>query len=374
MDSSKTLYAQWSPISFNIHYVGYNATGGSMSDQTCTYDQSCVLKPNGFTRTGYDFLGYGPTYNNWQYNAGQDVRNISSTNGATVNMVTIWDAHKYNIDIDLNGGMANGTLPTQGIYDQHFTLNNPTRRGYIFKGWTITGMDNTTHWLNGNSTTATSLNNIFATDYANLTSVNGATVYFVANWEPTRYQIEFNPLGGMINGSTNNVILDVEYDNPKNNNVASLNPEWTGWEFFGWYSVQPTGVYQTGDSAPAAYKIYNADGSNTNDGTYWKNDLWYGLSGVTLYGHWKDITKPNVTIEQYQPTIYKEDGSLNYTNQDVIVKVKLTDGESGLDRLEVVSGSDMIMRTYYYDAAKTADENHVVEFRIMPEDGYYLRV
>ncbi len=51
-----TFYAQWEPI----HAVAYNANGGSGSIDTEKYgaNESFTIKENGFTREGYDFVGY----------------------------------------------------------------------------------------------------------------------------------------------------------------------------------------------------------------------------------------------------------------------------------------------------------------------------
>ena len=48
-----------------------------------------------------------------------------------------WAADEYNIIYNLNGGTLNGkTNPdTYNIETPTFTLNNPTRTGYIFAGW-----------------------------------------------------------------------------------------------------------------------------------------------------------------------------------------------------------------------------------------------
>lgn len=56
--TDKTLTAHWAADSYSIVYVGNGNTGGSMASQTCTYDSNCTIASNGFTKTGYTFVGW----------------------------------------------------------------------------------------------------------------------------------------------------------------------------------------------------------------------------------------------------------------------------------------------------------------------------
>ena len=55
---TKTLYVDWVPNTWIIHFDGNGNTGGSMSDQTHTRGTPLALPPNGFTKTGYTFAGW----------------------------------------------------------------------------------------------------------------------------------------------------------------------------------------------------------------------------------------------------------------------------------------------------------------------------
>ncbi|MBO6027152.1 MAG: InlB B-repeat-containing protein [Bacteroidales bacterium] len=95
-NATVTLYAQWTPISYTVHFnANYDNNGivisGSMSDQTLTYDQG-TLNANAFTRTGYTFVnwnteadGSGATYTDQQA-----APNVTATNGATVTLYPQW--------------------------------------------------------------------------------------------------------------------------------------------------------------------------------------------------------------------------------------------------------------------------------------------
>lgn len=96
-DAAVTLYAQWTPISYTVHFdANYDNNGivisGTMSDQTLTYDQG-ALNANAFERTGYTFTGWntqsdgsGATYTDQQVSP-----NVTATNGATVTLYAQWD-------------------------------------------------------------------------------------------------------------------------------------------------------------------------------------------------------------------------------------------------------------------------------------------
>ena len=56
-----TLTAAWTANTYKLHFDGNGATGGSMSDQSFTYDVAQNLTANTFTRTGYKFAGWSDT-------------------------------------------------------------------------------------------------------------------------------------------------------------------------------------------------------------------------------------------------------------------------------------------------------------------------
>lgn len=86
----------------NTYYVKYNANGGdgSMSNSSHTYDTAKKLTTNGFTRIGYYFAGWNTKSDGsgTSYSDGQSVKNLTSTNGATVNLYAQWTLRApYNI-------------------------------------------------------------------------------------------------------------------------------------------------------------------------------------------------------------------------------------------------------------------------------------
>jgi len=104
-----TLYAQWTPITYTI---AYNANGGSgtMASSTHTYDTAKTLTANGFTRTGYTFMGWASSSGGGVvYADSQSVKNLSSTAGVTITLYAVW--HKDSvITVTLSGGPQGETI------------------------------------------------------------------------------------------------------------------------------------------------------------------------------------------------------------------------------------------------------------------------
>lgn len=53
-----TVKANFAPNTYTVKFDGNGATEGSTASQKLTYDQSATLPANGFTRTGYTFVGW----------------------------------------------------------------------------------------------------------------------------------------------------------------------------------------------------------------------------------------------------------------------------------------------------------------------------
>lgn len=87
------LYAKWNANQYAIAFSGNGATSGTMTKlSACQYDKSYTLSANTYKKTGYTFAGWntkadgsGTSYVNQA-----SVKNLSSTNGATVTLYAQW--------------------------------------------------------------------------------------------------------------------------------------------------------------------------------------------------------------------------------------------------------------------------------------------
>ena len=166
-----TLYAVWRANSYTI---SYNANGGtgSTASSSHTYDEAKTLTANGFTRTGYTFVGWATSARGTAvYTHEEIVMNLASEDNTTVTLYVVWSPHTYKVSYNANGG-SGSTAPSRHTYDaaKMLTPNSFTRTGYTFSGWAASA-DGALIYSDGQS-------------ISNLTSVNGATVTLYAVWTP----------------------------------------------------------------------------------------------------------------------------------------------------------------------------------------------
>ena len=180
-----TLYAQWTPIHYTVQFKpNAGPVGGGVSDQIFDYDVPLNLFRNNYSRTGYTFVGWNTEADGTgtAYADGQEVMNLSATNGATVTLYAQWTANTYVVHFDTNGGT--GTMSDQTFtYDeaQNLIANAFTRTGYTFDKW------------------RNHRNGVWYTDGAiarNLTSSDGDTVTLYAYWTPIHYTVHYTANGG----------------------------------------------------------------------------------------------------------------------------------------------------------------------------------
>ncbi len=88
-----TLYAQWIPNKYTIQFNKNAADAdGAMDTVKAEYGKSITLPLNGFTRNGYDFLGWSLTENGGVYCYDrQSVMNLSDRDGDTVTLYAVWE-------------------------------------------------------------------------------------------------------------------------------------------------------------------------------------------------------------------------------------------------------------------------------------------
>lgn len=172
-----TLYAIWTESQYTIKFNA-NGGSGSMSDQIVLRDISTPLKANGFTRTGYTFVGWATsTTGSVVYSNEQSVLNIATLD-SPITLYAVWNANTYTVNFDANGG--NGSMSSQSMtYGVASNLSNCqfTRTGYVFKGWSTT-KDGSVVYKNLQSV-------------SNLSSANGSSITLYAVWEPIQCVVTF---------------------------------------------------------------------------------------------------------------------------------------------------------------------------------------
>lgn len=135
-NASVNVYAQWTANTYTVAYNGNGHTGGSTANSTHTWGVAKNLTANGFTKTGYDFTGWGEgTSDGVKYTDKQSVSNLTSDNGGTVTLFAKWKAKTFTVTFDANGGSVSTASKTVTYDSTYGTLPVPTRAGYKFLGW-----------------------------------------------------------------------------------------------------------------------------------------------------------------------------------------------------------------------------------------------
>ena len=115
--------------------TGWTGTGATAT-KSVQYNAAYGTLPT-VSRTGYTFKGWYTSAT-----AGTKVETTTKMGTADTTIYAQWTANKYNIVYTLNNGTNASGNPTEFTYSastQTKTVNNPTRIGYTFAGWTVDG-------------------------------------------------------------------------------------------------------------------------------------------------------------------------------------------------------------------------------------------
>ena len=264
-----TIYAHWTENvkTYTVKYNGNGNTGGSTASSTHTVGVAKNLTANGFTRTGYTFAGWNTSANGngTSYADKESVKDLSTTNGATVTLYAKWTPREYQLTMNPNGGeFADGntnakTLSPNLIYDgtnwHNVSSNTVSRTGYTFDGW----YDKAT---GGEKVYNTDGSCISGTYWKNNTYKYTGNLTVYAHWTAKKYTVTYNSNGGSGSMATDTVTYGTAYKTKANQFTK------TGYTFVGWNE--------------------KADGTGS-DWTSWigKDWTWTYTKNVTLYAQWR---------------------------------------------------------------------------------------
>ena len=153
-------------------------------------------------KNGYNFIG-------WQKENGE-LLDLNAPITEDTSVEAKYEIRTYRIQYDLNGGSVQSANPTTYTVEDEITLNNPTKSGVRFKGWTGS---------NGNS------------PQTSVTIEKGTTgdKNYTANWQgPETFEIKFDSNGGSP--------VSTKYIT-EGNTLGTLEiPEKENYKFRGWYT------------------------------------------------------------------------------------------------------------------------------------------
>jgi len=183
-----TIEANYRKNNYTITFNSNVPVGGtldpatSMADMDMKYDEEKNLLPNGYLVTGYLFDSWNtmPDGSGTKYEDMDSVKNLTSTDGETVNLYARWGATPYTVIFDKNSTEATGTMENiSKAYNETFNLpeNTYERTDYSFTGWNTSPMGDGTHYDNKQSV-------------KNLDIDGEVTLY--AEWSPALITISFD--------------------------------------------------------------------------------------------------------------------------------------------------------------------------------------
>ena len=180
----------------------HNTNGNAMHAALCPY-----------TSSGY-------TLNGWYTDAGMThtTSTIPFADDGSVTLYSTRSLATFSIAYNLGGGSVATANPTSyTVQSNAITLNNPTRNGYAFAGWTGTG-------INGTAMT--------------VTIPHGSTGNrsYTATWVPS-YTITYDLDGGTASNPTNYSVLSEA--------ITLINPTRSGYTFAGWTGTGLNGPTMT---------------------------------------------------------------------------------------------------------------------------------
>ena len=120
---------------YTLSYNGNNGTG-STGNTDAIYPNNVPIASNGFTRTGYYFIGWGTnSAGPVAYNQNTSISHPGTD--VTVTLYALWTGNTYTLSYNGNGYDGGSTSNTSAIYPNNLSIasNGFTRTGYTFTGW-----------------------------------------------------------------------------------------------------------------------------------------------------------------------------------------------------------------------------------------------
>ena len=264
-----TITAQWT---VNQYTITYDLDGGTAEGNPDTYtvetDAFTLKNP---TRPGYTFTGWSGTGL-----TGEDNLTVTIPKGSTGNRsyTAHWSLNTYSITYDLNGGTASGNPTSYTVESATITLNQPTKTGYTFTGWSgtdLTGEDNLTVTIPAGSTGDRS---------------------YTAHWSLNTYSITYDLDGGTASGNPDFYTVE--------SSTITLNPPTrTGYTFIGWSGTDLSGSDNLTVTIPAGSIGNRSYIAHWSLNTY---SITYDLDGGTAFGNPDSYTVESAAITLNEPT------------------------------------------------------------------------
>lgn len=120
-----TLYAQWAPIHYNIvFHQNHDGVAGSTNSMTnVAYNETRTLSQNGFALEHYKYMGWNTATDGTgtPYEDGASIKNLTTTDGATIDLYAQWKELTAVLDTGINVNTALRNLTTAPTSFGHYS-------------------------------------------------------------------------------------------------------------------------------------------------------------------------------------------------------------------------------------------------------------
>ena len=292
-----------------IYLPGTYGTGSAVTDMK-PHNNILTLRGALFTRAGYTQVGWSTVDGGEKVYGFEDIY----TKNEALTLYPVWNTNKYTITFDTNGGSEIAPI-TQDYGTEITAPDNPTRKGYTFKGW----------------------------DKEIPKTMPAENITVKAQWEINQYTITFDT-----NGGSEIAPITQDYGTEI---TAPDNPTREGYTFIGWDKAIPTTMPAENITVTAQWKDSEKPTGeikiNENSWKAFLNNITFGLffkdtqtvtinaadnSGETVTVEYllsdKELTKAELDGMTF--TVYTAPFGIDPDNE-YIIYVRLTDNAGNTD-------------------------------------------
>jgi len=270
VSANTTIYARWTPNTYEVKYNGNGHNSGAMSNSSHTYDETSQLNNNAYTKTGYTFAGWNLAVDGSKtaYSDGASVKNLSDSKGFVVNLYAQWVPNTYSIVYEGNGNSGGSMSSSMHTFDvpTALTMNLFTKTHYVFIGWNTKP--------DGTGISFTDLEIV-----ENLASDPGATVTLYAQWSINEYSVSYDANGG--EGAPDAQMKKQNEDLV----ITDAVPE-VAQQYMIFYDAQG-GAPLENDTVDCDFQGWNTRKDGAGE-TYIAGDVYSNNEALTLYAQWSN--------------------------------------------------------------------------------------
>ncbi len=207
-DSSTTLYAKWSPVSYNISYSGLDGATNPNKLKTTYTIETATYELKDAVRKGWKFLG-------WFNSQGTQVKTIETGTYGDISLTARFSIETYDVKFNNIDGATNpNEVATYDVNSDTIELQEATKEHYIFDGWYTQDGTDDDNW--GKKVTQ-------------IAGGDTGDVVLYAKWTPESYSISYEN-ATVAENPNRTAKYCVETPTIK---IADATRE--GWTFLGWY-------------------------------------------------------------------------------------------------------------------------------------------